>query len=108
MRSEEASCSILRPMRELTCSLRGYRRASLGGHMPSLNSGFQSESPVPAKCSRMALWWVIQRPPQGLKCALQRLQKAWLCLSCFSEVEANVLNGFECLRKLSFFQQNSF
>lgn len=96
------SCSILRPMRELTCLHRGYRGTSLGGHMPSLNSGPQSESPVPAKCWRVALWRVIQRPPQGLECAWLRLQQAWVCLSCFSEVEANVLNGFECLRKFSF------
>lgn len=94
------SCSILRPMRELTCLHRGYRRTSLGGHMPC---GPQSESPVPAKCWRVALWRVIQRPPKGLECAWLRLQQAWVCLSCFSEVEANVLNGFECLRKFSFF-----
>lgn len=25
----------------------------------------------------------------------QRLQQAWVCLSCLSEVEANILNGFE-------------
>jgi hypothetical protein len=37
----------------------------------------------------------------------QRLQQAWVGLSCLSEVEANILNGFE-YSEVSPFWHNGF
>lgn len=86
------------PRRELTCFCIEVRKASLDDHMVSLSGHGDAQVML---CVHQVLglrhWWVKR----------QRLQQAWVCLSCLSELEANILNGFK-YSEVSFFWHNGF